>query len=227
MSVEIPNQKDLWENQHQVRGVIGCEGSVLRNIPNKAAIILGRELSDHSTILEVGSANGRDARYWASLGHRVIATDFSTTALAQLTEIALEQDVLHNIETVEWDISVGRLPVTESASIEAFYARSSLHVDDDTMLSLADHLNYVLKPNGLILIEGKGLVDGKIKRSQVVGKNLVIDQYEGGHLRRVWTQEFFTKICEQFCWNVLKLECFSETIGGYTSNFTRLLAKKN
>lgn len=121
----------------------------------------------------------------------------------------------------------GGLPVEDSASINAFYARSALHVDDCTMLKLADHLNRILVPSGLILIEGKGPNDKKIKRSRHVGNGTAIDDEEGGHLRRIWTTKFTTDMCHKFSWNILELIDVEEEWQNTSATFMRLIAQKS
>lgn len=229
MSNENPivNQQALWDAQHAKRGVEFECGTSLKFTPNDAAVVFAERLPCSARILEIGSANGRDARYWASLGHSVIATDFSSTALEQLKAISCEQGVLDKITPVLWDVGGGGLPVEDSASIDAFYARSALHVDDCTMLKLADHLNRILVPDGLILIEGKGPNDKKIQRSYHVGNGTAVDHEEGGHLRRIWTAEFTKDMCHKFRWNILELKEVEEEWRGTSATFMRLIAQKS
>lgn len=207
-------------------GVILECSTGMRHTPNAAAVTLAEYLSPCSRIIEIGSANGRDARYWASLGHQVTAVDFSLTALRQLKEIALDQGVMGNIRPLVWDISVGHLPVTVACQVDAFYARSALHVDDDSMMQIAGHIESVLTPNGIILIEGKGPGDKKIVRSEKYPNGLAIDHVEGGHVRRVWTSEFARMMCNRFNWQVVDLTDLHEEWQGVPANFMRLIARK-
>lgn len=224
----IPDQVKLWDNQHSTRGLNGLEGNSLRDKPNKSAIVFINYLSQNpSNILEIGCANGRDARYWASLGHTVICTDFSPVALSQLNEIAEEQGVKNYLQPILHDISTGKLPDTGDIPIHGFYSRSALHIDDETMVSIAKEINNRVIRSSPILIEGKGNEDHKIKRSVPVAENLVIDHFENSHLRRVWTKKFLLKICHMFKWEIQALENIQESYSDNTINFLRLIARKN
>ena len=226
MSAELTCQRTLWENQHATRGAeVEC-GSSLRFTPNDTAVKFAEFLPQSSRILEVGSANGRDARYWATLGHKVVATDFSLTALKQLKELGYEQGVMDSISPVVWDINVGRLPIDRCSSINAFYARSALHVCDSVMMQLASHLNKILSPNGIVLIEGKGPNDKKIARSCKRGNGTAVDHEEGGHLRRIWTTKFTKEMCSKFGWSIIHLTDEQEEWQGVPATFMRLIAKK-
>ena len=225
---DIPNQTELWDRQHSSRGNSGLEATQLRDVPNSSAIDFINKLGHNfrANILEVGSANGRDARYWASLGHNVICVDFSPVALGQLKEIAIRQNVYSHLYPVCYDINTGKLPGTYGLKIDGFYSRSSLHVDDDKIFTIAQDINNTVEPEGLILIEGKGEKDKKIQRSKTIGKHLVIDPDEGGHIRRVWTRESLVELCDKFNWDIKSLEDRVEYYNGNPINFVRLVARK-
>lgn len=226
MAIEILNdQRILWDRQHSTRGV-DLECKSLRYTPNDTAVTFAQHLLPNSKILEVGSANGRDARYWATLGHTIIASDFSLIALKQLTEIGLEQCVMGSVTPVVWDVCVGRLPVDTKDSIDAFYARSALHINDKTMMEIAKHLNKILISGGSILIEGKSTNDKKIIRSHKPGNGIAIDHEEDGHVRRIWTFEFVQSMCDKFNWNIVYLNEVREEEIHSSAKFMRLIAKK-
>src|ERR1019366_8710699 len=111
-----------WDSQHAVRGYMGHEGTVMRDIPNMSAITFETYLPHNSIILEIGCANGRDARYWARRGHTVLGADFSRVALTQMTDLATEQGLGRKIFPIHHDITEGKLP--DNVSFNAFYARS-------------------------------------------------------------------------------------------------------
>ena len=223
----IADQRLLWEAQHAIRGSVVESGSSLKFTPNETAVVFAKYLPHCSKIFEVGPGNGRDARYWASIGHEVTVADFSITALRQLKEIASEQGVAGKISSVVWDINVGCLPFNRKTSIDAFYARSALHVDDETMWLLANNIDEILVRNGVILIEGKGLNDKKISRSVQLGNGIAIDYEEGGHARRVWTTEFMKVMCDRFNWDIINLTDSHEEWQGIPATFIRLIAKKH
>lgn len=222
----IPDQRVLWDRQHARRGTVGPEATSLRDVPNEGAQIFASHLTRLSTILEIGPGNGRDARYWASLGHHVICADISQVALDQLTQIAQEQGLLDRLTPVQHDISAGELP-TDERVLDGFYARSALHIDDQTTMTFAGRLNKRLAKGATICIEGKSPNDHKISRSINVGDGLALDQWENGHLRRIWTPEFMQEMCLENGWRIESLREFAEVINNRNTVFNRLIAKKD
>ena len=207
-------------------GQNGLEGDHLVDVPNDAAVMFSSLLTPGSTIAEVGSANGRDARFWAQQGHKVHCLDFSRVALSQLVEHAERQGVTDRINPLHFDANAGRLPKDVSGSIDGFYARSALHVDDETLMALLGDVDSHLQPNGVVLIEGKSTRDTKIARSVDLGNGLAVDPEENGHLRRVWTPESLEKICDAFGWAALQQETIGEQWAGTDATFLRLVATK-
>jgi len=221
------NQEALWDNQHALRGgQNGLEGDQLVDVPNEAAVMFNNLLAPESIIAEVGSANGRDARFWARHGHRVHCLDFSRVALSQLVEHADRQGVSDRINPLHFDANAGRLPKEVDESIDGFYARSALHVDDDTLMAFLGEVDERLEPGGVVLIEGKSTQDTKIARSLDLGNGLAVDPEENGHLRRVWTPESLDRICDAFGWVALQQETVDEQWVGTDASFLRLVATK-
>jgi len=56
------DQRDLWEKQHIQREKEFVE---LENKPNKFAKKCIEYIPENATVLEIGAANGRDARFFA------------------------------------------------------------------------------------------------------------------------------------------------------------------
>ncbi len=222
MIEQITDQRELWNKQHAVRGTTGRESNGAAHIPNESAILFHRYLAPVSTIFEAGCANGRDARFWAAQGHYVIASDFSPVALTQMMELATDAGIEKRIRPVEHNIANG-LQLAENESINGFYARSALHINDAAMDNLAGNLQESLTPGGIIFIEGKNTSDHKIGRSEKISENLVVDFMENGHLRRIWTPEYMEKLASDYDWNILKLEENREE----GANYTRLIAKSH
>lgn len=221
----IADQAQLWNLQHAQRASVGMESRALRDVPSDSAVAFAQRLIHQpSNILEIGCAHGRDARYWATLGHHVVCTDFSSVALDQLHRLAQEQGVRDSLCPVLHDISTGKLPDIGNLPLHGFYGRSALHIDDETMMSVAREVDAKLVSGGVILVEGKGDLDHKIKRSVQVGNGLVVDPYEKGHLRRAWTCDFMSDMCDKFNWRIISLEQRQEVYEGNTIDFLRLIA---
>ena len=201
---EYIDQRQLWDNQHMLRGGdTGIEATLLRYTPNDAAVILASALLSPSLIFEVGSANGRDARFLAALGHRVDCIDFSDVALTQLRRLAEDEEVAVRITTYCHDIAQGTLPELTDGIYDAFYARSALHVCDDALDLLATQVSIKLKPQGLVIIEGKSPRDSKILGSDCMGNGLVCDQE--GHIRRVWDEKTMLDLIGKHGWTLIQI----------------------
>jgi hypothetical protein len=153
-----------------------------------------------------------------------VCTDFSSVALDQLHRLAQEQGVRDSLCPVLHDISTGKLPDIGNLPLHGFYGRSALHIDDETMMSVAEQVDSKLTSGGVILIEGKGSLDHKIRRSVQVGNGLVVDPYEKGHLRRAWTYDFMSEMCDKFKWRIVSLVQRQEAYEGNTIDFLRLIA---
>jgi len=223
--ITIPNQRLLWEKQHAIRGLNGHEAGALCYEPNDAAVILASVLNPGSRILEYGSANGRDARWWASLGLYVDCVDFSEEALRQLMCLAQEQNVDQQLFLHWHDIANGTLPpnLSPTKKFHAFYARSALHMADQPLYRLMDQVTKRILRNGLIVIEGKGQNDRKIARSQGIGNGLVCDL--DGHLRRVWTEESMEQLAVTNGWRILGLDEQHEQASYGCNSMLRLIAQ--
>jgi SAM-dependent methyltransferase len=221
----IPDQADLWDRQHARRGSVGPEATTLRDMPNEGARLFASYLTRPSSVLEIGPGNGRDARFLAQLGHHVICADISSVALQQLMAIAEEQNLTHLLTPILHDVSSGELPDHEQ-EFNGFYARSALHIDDRTMTIFAEKLDERLADGAMICIEGKSPNDPKISRSVQVGHGLALDQWENGHLRRIWTPEFMEQMCLENSWEIVDLQEYSEAIGHTSAVFNRLIARK-
>lgn len=81
MREKLADQKDLWEAQHESRE---AESREIEHMPNLFARRCAELLPVNALIVEIGTANGRDARFFArEKNSRVIAVDFSLNAPKQ------------------------------------------------------------------------------------------------------------------------------------------------
>lgn len=201
----INPQRYLWDKQHILRGRGGGpEGTVLKGIPNDSAVMLASVLLRGSNILEVGSANGRDARRFAEWRHYVDCIDFSDEALSQLRELVDEEGYFDRVTGFQHDISCGTLPnLIQKRKYDAFFARSALHLHDNALDIFAHNITKVLKKNAFIIIEGKSPRDPKIMNSRNIGGGLVMD--DEGHLRRVWDARSMEALAKRHGWKVQQI----------------------
>lgn len=93
------------------------------------------------TILEIGSASGRDARYFAEKGYKVVCTDIIPQALQKLSD--------EGFETVEFDFR--NQPKAEwTEKFDGFFANAVLlHAPPEIFENALKNLAVVLKENGV------------------------------------------------------------------------------
>lgn len=98
-------------------------------------------LPENGTILELGSATGRDARYFASKGYKVTCTDIIPEALEKLSQ--------EGFETSEFDFR--NEPKEEwNNHFDGFFANAVLlHAPKDVFEKAVANISKVLKKNGV------------------------------------------------------------------------------
>ena len=116
-------------------------------------------LPENGSILELGSATGRDARYFASKGYMVTCTDIIPEALQKLSE--------EGFETSEFDFR--NEPKEEWFNkFDGFFASAVLlHAPQDVFEKAIANISKVLKKDGVAGFslktgEGEGLTDEKM-----------------------------------------------------------------
>jgi SAM-dependent methyltransferase len=103
------------------------------------------------TVLELGAGHGRDAVFFAREGFTVHATDFSATALEQLTTAARGSGVADRVTTTVHDVR-DPLPLPD-ASVDAVFAHMLLCMALSTgeIRAAMDEIGRVLRPGGLLV----------------------------------------------------------------------------
>jgi SAM-dependent methyltransferase len=172
---------EFWERKY--RGISAHPDRPHGLAPHGLAEELSEYLRPGSTVLELGCGDGRDALYLAESRHRVIACDFSDTALRQFAEVAAQ---LH-VELRLLDITALPYPFPDE-SFNAVYARLSLHyfpvaVTRDIFAEIAR----ILRPAGIFL----GLFNSDFDAENGTGTRLEERYYElaPGSRKRFYTAE--------------------------------------
>lgn len=178
--MSIPDQKALWNGYHE-RGVM----AELSDTPSSFAVSIEHELSPASQILELGCGSGGDARYFAKLGHQVIATDFSETVI--------EQNKQHPADGVSFQVMDMSQPMPlHDAEFDAVYAHLSLHYYPDAETKeIVSEVGRVLKPGGRFFFRCKSVYGPEYGQGDEVEKNMFI---QNGHLRHLFTVEYAREI---------------------------------
>lgn len=221
-------QKNKWTYQHQVRA---RESREIANIPNAFAVTCADFLPDRATVLEFGAANGRDARYWGrKIGACVLALDIAPNACED-NRIASRLDGTSTLVTpIQIGGLVQDLPLGGREVIDGFYARSALHLADEDIAKLFTKVTRMLKPNGLIMIEGKACDDNDILSSESIeGEPYLyykVDAYGYPHLRRAWDEASIHHYCEVYGWELISCDRQIDDRMGKESAFINFIARK-
>lgn len=173
----IPDQQILWNQKHQIADLAKSIGIV-----NELAVHTEKTLARHSTVLDIGCGVGEDARFFASKGHSVVATDFS--------EIAIDINrKTHPYPGVEYrQLDVTDLSQFGDGSFDAVYAHLSLHYfDNETTTDVFEQIARVLTPSGVFAFACKMIGDKYDRQGEMIAENIYV--YEG-HVRHFFSKEY-------------------------------------
>ena len=136
-----------------------------------------------ASVLELGCGPGYDARYFASLGHTVLATDFAEAAIAANRSLP---DDPPNLRSELLDIARA-FPFGDHA-FDAVYARLSLHYFPDRVTrAVFREIHRVLTPGGLLCFLCKSEQDPLYGE----GTQLEPDMFErDGHVRHFFSEAY-------------------------------------
>lgn len=164
----IPDQKPKWDEKHR-RG----DHEMLRDIPSPFSAIAEPYFGRGARIVELGTGVGRDANYFAKLGHLVIATDAS--------EVVIEKNKHHPAHA---NVQYGVLDVRRAfpfapASFDAVYSNLALHYfDDDQTREVISKVRNVIKSWGIFALACKSSDSFKGARSTIDENNILVTDDE-------------------------------------------------
>jgi len=138
-------------------------------------------------ILELGSGNGRDARFFAKTNHNIVAVDQSHNG------VIIHTDAYHDKINYEENDFV-KMEYNKFENIDVVYSRFTLHAikleEENIVLNKVFNL---LNEGGMFMIEARSTKDSLCG----VGKPLVNNAYFTDHYRRfIDFDEFIKKITE-------------------------------
>lgn len=172
---------EFWERKYH-------EMSPHRGGPHGLVEELSKYLKPGSIVLELGCGDGRDALHLAELHHRVIACDFSDTALSQFTDAAARLHIEQHL------LDIAALPYSfADESFDAVYARLSLHYFSDAVTrDIFAEIARILRPAGIFL----GLFNSHFDAEKGTGTRLEDRYYElaSGSRKRFFTAEEATDL---------------------------------
>lgn len=218
---EPVDQRDLWEKQHEERA---GEHQELEDTPNNFATECAKFIPENASVLEIGAANGKDARYFAKeKGCKVTAIDFSEVSSDHLREASVKDNTSSKVYPVVADAK--DLPVKKKEMFDIVYARSALHLNNEDLDKFLNHIKVTLKPGGYLMIEGKPKEDFKISRSREVEENMFEDN--DGHLRRAWSEDGIRDIVNRVGFELISINRSTEVWQGNETHFINFIARKH
>ncbi|MCX4588359.1 class I SAM-dependent methyltransferase [Streptomyces sp. NBC_01549] len=157
------------------------------------------------TVLELGAGHGRDALFFARKGFTVHATDFSATALEQLTAVARESGLADRITTTVHDVR-DPLPLPD-ASVDAVFAHMLLCMALSTkeIRAAMDEIARVLRPGGLLVYTVRHTGDAHYGQGVDHGDRI----YEHGGFAVHFFDEALLKSLAQG-WKMHRVDAFEE-----------------
>jgi len=133
-------------------------------------------LNEGATIFEIGSASGRDARYFASKGFRVVCTDVVPVALQKLAR--------EGFEVADFDFRDKPKPEWIGAFDGIFANAVLLHAAPDVFENALKNLMPILKAGGIVGFSLK-IGDGEEETSRKLGAPRVFYYYTEQKVREI------------------------------------------
>ena len=216
-------RKKYWDKQHRQRR---REHQLLAGIPTEFAKYCLPFIKPGGKVLEIGIANGRDARYFVRENKNIIVgVDISTEAIRQLMRAATADGTINRILPIVANEEDLPKILKSQERYHAFYARSSLHLDDDKIIPFFGYVVSHLYEKGVIFVQGKPKEDFKITRSAEVSKNCFEDV--DGHVRRGWSEEDIKALCYYLGLEIIEIKTTIEVILKEETKFIHFIAKKS
>lgn len=209
----LPDQIKVWDRKHG-KG----DHEKLRTIVSPLAELALPYLPEHSKILELGCGVGRDAIFFASHGHTVIATDGSETVITQNKK--------QSHQNVEFGVLDMRNPLLYSSEeFDAVFANLSLHYyENDVTHQVVGEAARVLKPGGLFIFACKSRDDYRTKDAREVERDIFVDK--NNHAVHLFSLGYARQLAQDV-FKIELLEEIEEEYDGRASNIVRCIAKKS
>jgi ubiquinone/menaquinone biosynthesis C-methylase UbiE len=172
--------KEYWDNYYKEHGL--DEG--IQEASSFAHFCQKNFLKyKEKTILEIGSGNGRDAKYFAKNKHNVIAIDQSHKG----AELAKESHLL-NVKFIEDDFIA--MNYNTYKDIDVVYSRFTLHaIKEKECEVVINKVTNLLKKYGIFAVEVRSTNDPLCGVGENIGKN----EWVTDHYRRFVESDIFIK----------------------------------
>jgi len=140
-----------------------------------------------STVFEIGSATGRDARYFHSLGYKVFCTDIVPQVLQKLST--------EGFEVAEFDFRNSPKPEWNN-KFEGFFANAVLlHATQDIFEKTLKNISLILKKDGIIAFS--------LKAGE--GEEVLSIKMEAPRYFKYYTEKKLKEIFKNLPYEILKI----------------------
>jgi ubiquinone/menaquinone biosynthesis C-methylase UbiE len=211
----MADQLQYWNDAHkkQLLHAYSLERTdyaeeVLSKIPPKASI------------LELGCGEGNDSIYFATHGHKIIATDFSDIVINQNRQKWSHPRLDFQIEDVSLPLEF------PDKSFDVVYARLSLHFFTSTITAkIFQEIARVLKEGGKLYFMCRSTND-PLYALYSKGTKIEDDMYElDGHIRRFFSEEYANLVLQKTGLVPESIKKGFETLYGKKGAFIKVIAK--
>ncbi len=124
-----------------------------------------------STVIELGSGQGRDSLYFLKAKFKLFAVEYSSNALAELKQKANEQGLAQNLKVLEQDAKEP-LPLKNS-SIDGVYSHMLLNMAFTTgeLKSISQQVHRILSKDGIFVYTVRHIGDPHYGQGIDIGDN--------------------------------------------------------
>jgi len=159
--------KNFWNKKH-----LDYASKKWIDKPTIFAKFAVKYFSRKGKLLDLGSGQGQDSRYFSKLGYKVLASDFSKVALRLLKEKSTNDKL--DIETKAVDLGK-KLPFNDG-SFDIVYSHLALHYfNKKTTTSLFSEVARVTKMGGILAILLNTIEDPQIKHLIKIEKDYYLE----------------------------------------------------
>lgn len=208
----MQDQREHWDELH-AKGALDH----FSEDPSPFAYEIAEFLPPQQKILELGCGAGNDSNYFATLGHHVLATDFSDVAVEKNREF-------YNNDNLTFEVLDISKPLPfKNNSYDLVYARLSLHYfNDKKTREIFDEIRHIVKTGGILGFICKSTDDPLYGQ----GKMIEEDMYEReGHVRHFFGKPYTEKLLKDR-FEIVKLEEGVEEFYADISAFIKVIARK-